>query len=308
MEAEFGAAAVGLRHVDLRLRIGRAASSAPTRSDGAWQLARLDTATRRARRRSRLPYTDIGGRARRARAARSSSAARPPSAPAVVLLDLASRPASRCCARRATSTIDPGYLSAPQPIEFPTERRPDRARASSTRRATATSPRPPGERPPLLVMSHGGPTGATSATLQPADPVLDQPRLRRARRQLRRQHRLRPRLPRAAQRPAGASSTWTTASTARATWSQRGRGRRRAAGHPRRQRRRLHDAGALTFRDVFKAGASHYGISDLEALATRHAQVRVALPRPADRPLPGAARPLRRALADPLHRPAVAAR
>ena len=37
---------------------------------------------------------------------------------------------------------------------------------------------------------------------------------------------------------------------------------------------------ALTrFHDIFKAGASYYGISDLEALAQRHAQVRVALPR-----------------------------
>ena len=36
---------------------------------------------------------------------------------------------------------------------------------------------------------------------------------------------------------------------------------------------------ALTFRDVFKAGASHYGISDLEALAQGHPQVRVALSR-----------------------------
>ena len=51
---------------------------------------------------------------------------------------------------------------------------------------------------------------------------------------------------------------------------------------------------ALAFRDVFSAGASYYGVSDLEALARGHAQVRVALPGPPGRPLPGAPRPLRR--------------
>ena len=34
---------------------------------------------------------------------------------------------------------------------------------------------------------------------------------------------------------------------------------------------------ALTFRDVFRAGVSHFGIGDLAALEARHAQVRVAL-------------------------------
>ena len=48
----------------------------------------------------------------------------------------------------------------------------------------------------------------------PAQPVLDQPRHRGARRELRRQHRLRPRLSRAAATATGASSTSTTASTA----------------------------------------------------------------------------------------------
>ena len=44
---------------------------------------------------------------------------------------------------------------------------------------------------------------------------------------------------------------------------------------------------ALTFRDVFTAGASYYGVSDLEALAARHPQVRVALPRSAGRSISG---------------------
>ena len=58
---------------------------------------------------------------------------------------------------------------------------------------------------------------------------------------------------------------------------------------------------ALTFRDVFKAGASHYGISDLEALAKDTHKFESRYLRPAHRPLPRAARSLRRALADPFH-------
>ncbi len=50
-------------------------------------------------------------------------------------------------------------------------------------------------------------------------PVLDPARLRGRRRRLRRQHRLRPRLPRAAARRPGASSTSRTRSMRRATWS-----------------------------------------------------------------------------------------
>ena len=46
------------------------------------------------------------------------------------------------------------------------------------------------------------------------------------------------------------------------------RGRSTAsAWHPRRQRRRLHDAVRTDLPRHFRAGASHYGISDLEALA-----------------------------------------
>ncbi len=65
----------------------------------------------------------------------------------------------------------------------------------------------------------------------------------------------------------GASSTRTTAPTARATWSSRARvdGNRlcitggSAGGYT--------TLCALAFRDTFKAGASHYGIGDLERLA-----------------------------------------
>ena len=67
--------------------------------------------------------------------------------------------------RRANDLkIDPGYLSNAQPIEFPTE-------DGLTAYAFYYPPRnrdfvaPTGERPPLLVKSHGGPTSAASPAL-----------------------------------------------------------------------------------------------------------------------------------------------
>jgi len=62
--------------------------------------------------------------------------------------------------------IDPGYLSVPEPVEFPTE-------DGRTAHAFFYPPKnrdyvaPDGELPPLLVMSHGGPTAATTTALDP---------------------------------------------------------------------------------------------------------------------------------------------
>jgi dipeptidyl aminopeptidase/acylaminoacyl peptidase len=60
--------------------------------------------------------------------------------------------------------LDPTYISVPQPIEFPTEH-------ALTAHGYYYAPRnpdyqaPAGELPPLLVISHGGPTSATSSAL-----------------------------------------------------------------------------------------------------------------------------------------------
>ncbi|MBD2000770.1 S9 family peptidase [Leptolyngbya sp. FACHB-541] len=66
--------------------------------------------------------------------------------------------------RRSSETkIDPGYLSTPETVEFPTEN-------GLTAHAFYYAPKnrdyqaPTDERPPLLVKIHGGPTAATSAT------------------------------------------------------------------------------------------------------------------------------------------------
>jgi len=57
---------------------------------------------------------------------------------------------------------DPGYFSVPRAIEFPTERRLT-AHALFYPPTNLDYAAPDGEQPPLIVMSHGGPTGSASA-------------------------------------------------------------------------------------------------------------------------------------------------
>src|SRR5919202_190423 len=125
---------------------------------GTWQLAGLDVATRRLQPID-TPYSTIGEvRAAPGRAVfRGGSATEPLS---IVRLD---PDTGRCEVLRRSSevTVDPGYLSIPEAIEFPTEH-------GLTAHGFFYAPRnrdytvPSGERPPLLVKSHGGPTSATS--------------------------------------------------------------------------------------------------------------------------------------------------
>ncbi len=107
------------------------------------------------------PYTDFGN----LRAVHSGivcGAGSPTEAWAVVCIDPLTGK-SEVLRRSSDLVIDPGYLSIPQPVEFPTEN-------GLTAHALYYPPinkdftGQPGERPPLLVMSHGGPTGATSTT------------------------------------------------------------------------------------------------------------------------------------------------
>ena len=187
----------------------------------------------------------------------------PTEATAIVSLDLASRQFTTL--RQANKlTLDPGYLSAPQAIEFPTTN-------GLTTHAFYYPPvnkdyaAPVDERPPLLVMSHGGPTAMAAPTLD-----LE-------------------------------TQFWTSRGIAVLDVNYGG-----STGFGRDYRERLignwgvvdvddcvngarylaeqdlvdgnrlaitgGSAGgyttlcALTFRDAFKAGASHYGVSDLIAL------------------------------------------
>jgi dipeptidyl aminopeptidase/acylaminoacyl peptidase len=183
---------------------------------------------------------------------------------AVVELDLAT--GEHQVLRRTSQTdVDPAHISLPEPVEFPTEK-------GLTAHAFFYAPRnrdavgPQHERPPLLVISHGGPTGATDTTFNlgyqywtsRGFAVLDvnyggSTGYGRAYRQ-----RLNGQW--------GIVDMDDCANAARYL-VQRGEvdGRRliirggSAGGYT--------TLCALTFRDLFAAGASYYGVSDLEALA-----------------------------------------
>jgi dipeptidyl aminopeptidase/acylaminoacyl peptidase len=167
--------------------------------------------------------------------------------------------------RSSELTIDPGYISKPEEIAFPTE-------GGLTAYGYYYAPKnqdvtgPSGEKPPLIVLSHGGPTGSTSTALDMG------------------------------------VQYWTSRGFAVLDVNYGG-----STGYGRTYRERLNDnwgivdvddcingakalierglvdperitirgwsasgyttLAALTFRDFFKAGASHFGISELGIMA-----------------------------------------
>jgi dipeptidyl aminopeptidase/acylaminoacyl peptidase len=229
---------------------------------GTWHLAGIDPGTGRLEP-IEAPYTEIASL--RAAGDRLVFVAGSPAEPtAVVRLDPATGRAE-VLRRSTTLAIDPGYISVPQAVEFPTE-------GGRTAHAFYYPPHnrdftaPAGERPPLLVRSHGGPTSAASAVLHPeyqfwtsrGFSVLDvnyggSTGYGRAYRQ----------------RLDGA---WGIVDVDDCVNGARYLAERGLVD-PGRLAIRGGSAGgyttlcALTFRSFFRAGASHYGVSDLEALA-----------------------------------------
>ncbi|MBN1812827.1 MAG: S9 family peptidase [Anaerolineae bacterium] len=230
--------------------------------EGTWQLASLDTETRKLEN-IETPYTSISEV--HAAPGRVIFHGGSPSEPtSIVQLDLATGQIE-VLRRSSTVEIDPGYLSPPQTVEFPTEN-------GLTAHAFFYPPQnrdytaPAGELPPLLVFSHGGPTGTTSSTFRLAVQywtsrgfaVLDV--------------------------NYGGSTGYGRAYRQRleGQWGvvdvdDCANGARHLAERGQVDGDRLIIRGgsaggyttlcALTFRDVFKAGASYYGVGDLEALA-----------------------------------------
>jgi dipeptidyl aminopeptidase/acylaminoacyl peptidase len=230
--------------------------------NGRWQLAEIDLAT------DQLdvietPYSNISYlRASPGRAVFVGGSATEPTA--IVKLDTATQ-TLEVLRRSSRNEIDSGFISIPATIEFPTTQ-------GQTSHAFFYPPQnknyqaPNGDRPPLIVISHGGPTAAATDSLNPA------------------------------------IQYWTSRGFAVLDVNYGG-----STGYGRAYRQRLygkwgvvdtHDcvngakysvetfgidpnrlvirgssAGgyttlcALVFHDVFKAGASYYGVSDLEALA-----------------------------------------
>jgi dipeptidyl aminopeptidase/acylaminoacyl peptidase len=228
---------------------------------GTWKLANPDTATKKLQP-IKTPYTDISYlRSMSGKVVFVSGS--PTESASIVSLDLQSERLE--VLRRSTDmVIDAGYVSIPKAIEFPTEH-------GLTAYAFYYPPKnqdflaPIGEKPPLLVISHGGPTSMVSSKL---DLMIQY---------------------------------WTSRGFALLNVNYGG-----STGYGRSYRQRLSgqwgvvdvddcvngarhlvDLGevdinrliirgtsaggyttlcALTFRDIFKAGADYYGVSDLEAM------------------------------------------
>ena len=188
-----------------------------------------------------------------------------PALPGSVLrVDLA-RDETETLRRSFTLSLDPEHLSIPRSVDFPTGEG-ERAHAFFYPPANAEYEAPEGEAPPLIVVSHGGPTGATSTTLDlriqywtnRGFAVLDVDY--RGSTGYGRAYRDRLR------------GAWGLADVEDCV-----SGALHLAAEGRVDRKRLAIRGgsaggfttlcALVFHDVFRAGASYYGISDLEALA-----------------------------------------
>lgn len=234
--------------------------------DGRWRLAVLNLAALTLEEIA-TPYTELSSL--RIAGDRVLFGAGSPTEPySLVMFDLAERQFT--VLRRSSSlTLDPGYLSIPQEIEFS----PQATQAGLPVYAYIYAPRnrdfvaPVGEKPPLLVLSHGGPTGAASAAFNldiqywtsRGFAVVDvnyggSTGYGRAFRQ----------------RLNGGWGIVDVDDCVGAALYLAGRG----DVDPERLAIRGGSAGgyttlsALAFHNVFKAGASHFGVSDLEALAT----------------------------------------
>jgi dipeptidyl aminopeptidase/acylaminoacyl peptidase len=249
-------------------------AGSPVRGDGAGRaictyfqnglsrLAAVDLATC-ALKEIPTPYTSLGAvRVGGGKAVFLGASAQ--RAAAVVCLDLATGRTEEL-ARSTQLEYDTGYISAPRPVEFPTT-------GGRTAHGLHYPPRnkdfaaPPGERPPVVVFVHGGPTSATTSAFR------------------------------------GGIQYYTSRGVAVLDVNYGG-----SSGYGRKYRQRLNDnwgivdvddccngaaflasrglvdgrrmaitggsAGgytvlaALTMRKAFAAGASHFGISDCEAMA-----------------------------------------
>ena len=211
------------------------------------------------------PYSEMGRGDLKADAGRVAFVAGGPAEAMSLVVWEASTGRVEAVRRSHLPDVDDGYLSAPSPVEFPTGDG-KTAHAFYYPPANRDYSAPAGEKPPLLIKSHGGPTAAASTALDLG------------------------------------IQFWTSRGFAVADVNYGG-----STGYGTEYRRRLNGAwgvvdvedcvsaalymaergyadperlaidggsaggyttlAALTFRDVFQAGTSLYGVSDLEALA-----------------------------------------
>jgi len=131
-------------------------------SGGRWRLALLDTQSRRLEVVDQ-PYTDLSHVTPGPDGVYFIGAS-PTQPPSLVRLDLKTHATEVVRASRPT-TVDAGYLSIPEAIEFPTEGGLS-AHAWFYPPANRDFAGPRDTRPPLLVISHGGPTSFSPALLR----------------------------------------------------------------------------------------------------------------------------------------------
>ncbi len=230
--------------------------------DGLWSLGVVD-ADAGTLDRLDLPFTDVGGLFVDGRTV-VFLASGPALPNAVIALDLDTR-RWETIKRSSTTQPDPGCVSVARPIRFPTQD--GEAHAFYYPPTNAGFAAPADERPPLIVKSHGGPTAAASAAYNPkiqywtsrGFAVVDvnyrgSTGYGRAYRD-------------------ALKGQWGVADVADCVAAARGLVEQGLAD-PQRLIITGSSAGgytvlcAVTFHDVFRAGASHYGISGLEALVT----------------------------------------
>ena len=130
--------------------------------EGTSYLGRLDTSIGRLNE-VKIPYTEITEVL--AWPGHALLVAGSPIKPiSIVTLDLDTG-RTRVLRRSIERVVDPGYLSGPEAIRFPTENGKE-AYAFYYPPRNKDFRAPPGEKPPLVVMSHGGPTSAVTTTLK----------------------------------------------------------------------------------------------------------------------------------------------
>jgi len=130
---------------------------------GTWKLANVDILTKKLQP-IKTPYTDISYL--RAMSGKAVFVAGSPTKPAsIVQFDLRSE-RIEVLHRSTDMAIDAGYISIPRAIEFPTEHGLT-SHAFYYPQQNQDYIAPPGEKPPLLVISHGGPTSIVSSKLDP---------------------------------------------------------------------------------------------------------------------------------------------